>query len=332
MPQSHYTHFSQEERCVLSAYLSDGLSQRKIAEKLQRSIGGLSLEIEKGSVGKGRDHYDPFAAQMGSRMRKWHANSRNPMKNEKLQSYVQTQLIEGWSPEIISGRLKDDYSHDPSMQVNHESIYQWAYKNGVSHLLPRGKPRRSRRRYRLKAATGTQGLGVVTSIHQRPEAANERTEFGHLESDSMLEKKVTGDILSIQLERVSRYLFITRAANKSAPETRKAIAGVLRRLPSALKQTLTFDRGTEGAEHHLLGIDTYFCDPYSSWQKGSVEQVIGLIRRYIPKGTDLSTVTDQELKTIQNRLNNRPRKVLGFKTPREVLSAYCTSLGVQLPD
>lgn len=329
---SSYTHFSQDERCVLSAYLLEGFSLRKIAQKLQRSAGGLSLEIAKGSFGKGRGHYDPLAAQFGSRMRKWHANSRNPMKHEKLQTYVQTQLIEGWSPEIISGRLQEDYPHDPSMQVNHESIYQWAYKQRVSHLLPRGKPRRSRRRHRLKAAGGTQGLGAVTSIHDRPFAAAARTEFGHLESDSMLGKKMTGDILSVQLERLSRYLFLTRASDKSAPETRKAIASVLQRLPSELKKTLTFDRGTEGAEHHLLGIDTYFCDPYSSWQKGSVEQAIGLIRRYIPKGTDLSTVTDQELRMIQNRLNNRPRKVLGFKTPREVLSAYCTSLGVQLPD
>jgi IS30 family transposase len=116
---SSYTHFSQEERCVLSAYLHDGLSLRTIGKKLQRSAGGLSTEIEKGSLGKGREHYDPFVAQLGSRMRKWNANSRNPMKNEKLQAYVQTQLIEGWSPEIISGRLQDDYPNDPSMQVNH---------------------------------------------------------------------------------------------------------------------------------------------------------------------------------------------------------------------
>ncbi len=157
-----YTHFSQEERCVLAAYLREGLSLRGIAKKLRRSIGGISTEITRSSPDGSRGRYDPHAAHLGSRMKKWDANRRNPMKDEELQAHVRTQLKEGWSPEVIAGRLKDERKE---AIVSHETIYQWAYKEGLEALLPKGKPRRHRKRWRLKASRGTQGLGVVPSIH-----------------------------------------------------------------------------------------------------------------------------------------------------------------------
>ncbi len=147
----------------------------------------------------------------------------------------------------------------------------------------------------------------------------------------MLGRRKKGAILSVQQERKSRYLLLTKCEDKSAQQTTKAIVDRFRRIPVQLRCTLTLDRGTENAGWEAFGLSVYFCDPYSSWQKGSVENVIGLLRRYLPKGLDLATVTPMQLLALQDKLNHRPRKCLGFKTPYEVLSSHCSRLGVQLP-
>jgi IS30 family transposase len=323
-----YTHFSQEERCVLAAYLREGLSLRSIGKKLKRSVGGISMEINRSSLDGSREHYDPYAAHLGSRMKKWDANRRNPMKNDALQEHVCAQLKEGWSPEVIAGRLKEE---DGTAPVSHETIYQWAYKEGLVEHLPKGKPRRHRKRWRLKASRGTQGLGVVPRIEARPKAVSSRRRFGDWEGDSMLGKRKKGAIVSVQQERKSRYVLFTKCRDKSAPETKRAIVRRLKNIQEPLRRTLTLDRGTENAAYKTFGLPVYFCDPYSSWQKGSVENVIGLLRRYLPKGMDLAAVTSKQLQALQDKLNHRPRKCLGFKTPHEVLSSHCHRLGVQLP-
>lgn len=323
-----YTHFSQEERCVLAALLREGFSLRSIAKKLQRSVGGVSMEINRSSPDGSRGRYEPHAAHLGSRMKKWDANRRNPLKDEALQSYVQKQLTEGWSPEVIAGRLKEERK-EPI--VSHETIYQWAYKQNLVACLPRGKPRRHRKRWRLKASRGTQGLGIVPRIEERPKAVLSRHRFGDWEGDSMLGRRKKGSIVSVQQERKSRYFLLSKCRDKSAAQTRKAVTHRFRNVPERLRRSLTLDRGTENADWESFGLSVYFCDPYSSWQKGSVENVIGLLRRYLPKGLDLATVTPRQLLALQNKLNHRPRKCLGFKTPYEVLSSHCSRLGVQLP-
>lgn len=323
-----YTHFSQEERCVLAAYLSEGMSLRIIAKKLKRSVGGISMEISRGSSDRSRERYDPYAAQLGSRMKKWNANRRNPMKDEQLQAYVLTQLKEGWSPEVIAGRLKKERG---KTIVSHETIYRWAYKENLVSCLPRGLPRRHRKRWRLKASRGTQGLGIVPRIQERPQAVFSRKQFGHWEGDSMLGRRKKGAIVSAQQERRSRYLLLSKCRDKSAKQTRKAVVRRMKSIPHPLRCSLTLDRGTENAEWRLFGLSVFFCDPYASWQKGSVENAIGLLRRYLPKGMNLKTVTPKYLQELQDKLNHRPRKCLGFKTPHEVLSSYCSRLGVQLP-
>lgn len=146
----------------------------------------------------------------------------------------------------------------------------------------------------------------------------------------MLGKKTSGPAVCVQQERRSRYLLVAKLRRKTAANMRRAVVRQMEALPKRLRRTLTLDRGTENADHRTFGLPVYFCDPYSSWQKGSVEQVIGLMRRYIPKGTDLRTVTPTQLKELQDRLNNRPRKCLGFRTPSEVLSSYCHRLGVRI--
>lgn len=323
-----YSHFSQEERCVLAAFLREGLSLRVIAKKLQRSVGGISMEINRSSPDGSRERYEPHTAHLGSRMKKWDANRRNPMKDERLQIYVHEQLKEGWSPEVIAGRLKEERG---APVVSHETIYQWAYRTGLVGQLPRGKPRRHRKRWRLKASRGTQGLGIVPRIEERPTAVLSRHRFGDWEGDSMLGRRKKGAILSVQQERKSRYLLLSKCRDKSAEQTRRAVIHRFRKMPERLRRSLTLDRGTENADWKAFGLSVYFCDPYSSWQKGSVENVIGLLRRYLPKGLDLASVTSNELLALQEKLNHRPRKCLSFKTPYEVLSSHCSRLGVQLP-
>ncbi len=262
-------------------------------------------------------------------MKKWDANRRNPMKDAVLQEHVRKKLKKGWSPEVIAGRLKKKHGR---AVVSHETIYRWAYAEGLVASLPRGKPRRHRRRYRLKASRGTQGLGLVPKIEDRPKAVSSRSRFGDWEGDSMLGRRKKGAIICVQQERRSRFVLFSKCRDKSASQTRKAVRRKLTRVSPGLRRTLTLDRGTENAEWDTFGLPVFFCDPYSSWQKGSVENVIGLLRRYLPKGRDLATITPKQLKALQDTLNHRPRPCLGFKTPHEVLSSHCHRLGVQLPD
>ncbi len=147
----------------------------------------------------------------------------------------------------------------------------------------------------------------------------------------MLGKIQRSAAVAVQCERKSRFLCLSKVENKSAPEHTKVVKNRLSRFPRSLKRTLTLDNGKENVEHEQYGILTFFCDPYASWQKSSVENSIGLIRQYLPKGQNLNSLTEQQLKTIEYKLNNRPRKCLGWKTPAEVLSTHLQSLGVQLP-
>lgn len=322
---THHKKLSSEERSVIAVLLEEGRSLRYVARKIGRSISSVSDEVRRNSVGGA---YDAFTAHFQSGIRRWDANRKNPMKDEFLQTHVRVQLKEGWSPEVIAGRLKDERG---KAIVSHETIYQWAYKAGLVTHLPRGKPRRHRKRWRLKASEGTQGLGIVPRIGERPKAVSSRRRFGDWEGDSMLGRRKKGRIISVQQERKSRYILLTKCRDKSARQTKRAILQRLRNVEAPLRRTLTLDRGTENADYKTFGLPVFFCDPYSSWQKGSVENVIGLLRRYLPKGTDLSLVTPKQLQAIQNRLNSRPRKILGWKTPAEVLSSHCKRLGVRIP-
>lgn len=321
---AHHKKLSSEERSVLAALLQEGLSLRQVAERLGRSVSTVSDEIARHG---GRQTYDPPAAQFQTKLRRWEANRRNPLKSEDLRTYARAKLKEGWSPEIIAGRLRRSRG---KTVLCHETIYRWAYRENLTAHLPRGKPRRSRRRYRLQKSLGTQGLGNVMGIGKRPKSANDRTYYGNWEGDTMVGGRLSGPAVSVQQERKARYVLLTKLRRKTAAAMRKAVVARLQEFPPALRRTITLDRGTENAEHEQFGLPVYFCDPYSSWQKGSVEQVIGLVRRYIPKGTDLRLITPGRLQAIQDLLNNRPRKVLGFRTPAEVFSSHCKRLGVRI--
>lgn len=323
----HHHKLSSEERSVLAALKAEGLSLRMIAKRLGRSVSTISDELKRNG---GRDEYDPHSAELQTKLRRWEANRKNPMKPEKFDAFVEEKLKEGWSPEVIAGRLPLEFPDDVSMRAAPETIYRRAYRQELTIHLPRGKPRRMRHRFRLTKARRNTGLGNVVGIEKRPRSAARRSWFGHWEGDTMLGKKEAGAALSVQQDRKARYLLLRKMRRKTAAAMQRAVTSQLQRFPRALQRSLTLDRGTENAQWDSFGLPVFFCDPYASWQKGSVEQVIGLVRRYIPKGTDLATVTPRQIQAIQDRLNHRPRKVLGFRTPHEVFSEHCKRLGVRI--
>jgi IS30 family transposase len=250
-------------------------------------------------------------------------------RDDALREHVIRELHTGQSPDVIAGRLKTDPPRELiGRAISHESIYAWIQtgegrKFGLHHHLLRGRPRRRKHHGRRKRKTH---IPERISIHERSGDIEERREVGHWETDSMVFRKQR-ERISVQYERKARYVAIHRLSNGTADATEEALHDSIRSLPQHLWKTLTFDNGGEGANHSSIrrthGIKTYFCDPYASWQKGGVENVNGIIRRFLPRNTDMSQLTDQDIYAIQERINNTPRKILGYKTPKEVLAEAC---------
>ncbi len=237
---------------------------------------------------------------------------------------MKARLRRQWSPEQIAGRLPLDHPDDARMRVSHTSVYRWIRADRAAggglwkHLRQSRKKRRrpygsGRRRSRIPDRVG---------IERRPPQADQRTEIGHWESDSVLGRHGR---LATHVDRKSRYVLIARLADGRASEFNAGSIRRFKRLPAQGRKTLTADNGSEFVEHaklgSRLGFTTYFADPYSSWQRGTNENTNGLIRQYLPKGSDFSALTHQRVAVIERALNNRPRKCLGYRTPAEVLAA-----------
>jgi IS30 family transposase len=243
-------------------------------------------------------------------------------RNAALRQQVLDRLRLGWSPELVAGRLTRDNGR---RVISHETIYRFIFaqiartKNYAwRQYLPRGK---SKRGYRgRKGGSPALLMAHRRPIDERPEDAKDRRTPGHWEADLMLFKR-HGHILLILHERHSRLLLAVRMHSKAAIPMARAMAHMLAPLPSAWRQTITFDNGTEFAHHydlHALQIQTFFCDPYAPWQKGGIENSIGRVRRFLPRKTDLASVSGQHLIKLFSVVNNTPRKCLDFKTPAEV--------------
>lgn len=333
-----YEHLTREERFLMGVYLSDELSLRKIGLKLKRSVGTISRELKINSPDGTRQRYTPEYADTVAHFRKWDANFHNPMKKPAVKEYVIERLKQDWSPEQIAGRIALDFPKDKSMRISHETIYQYANSRegkelGLIRHLRRGTPRRQQR-YRLKGTSLKVPIPNRIGIQKRPGIVAARKRFGDWEGDTM-KGTMTGPALNVVGDRRSRFALLKKIPDMTAPVTRHALVAKLKPWPKTVRRTLTFDNGTENAEHEKtarsLGLSIYFCDSYASWQKGFVENLIGLIRQYLPKGMSLAALHPRQLRRIQDRLNHRPRKSLNFRTPHEVLSTHLKRLGVQLP-
>lgn len=324
---SNYVHpLSDYERQRIEYFLRLKYSFRMIGRRLGRDHTVISRELKR-NQGK-EEKYFALKAQRKAELRSHRTNRRKLEVNEPLRDYVERKLLKAWSPEQISGRLK---LHSPptlkGFTISHESIYDYIYEGRDSrylyHYLRRAKRRRQKRNSRKKQKK--MPITDRISLHERPEIIEMRKRYGDWESDLAVFSKQK-NALSVQCERKTHFLRMKRVADKTAEENERVLVENLEPLPNELRQSLTFDNGGENASHaklrESLNLKTYFCDPYSAWQKGGVENIIGLVRQYLPKKTNLSTFTDEDIENIQETLNNRPRKTLNYLTPNEVINLY----------
>jgi IS30 family transposase len=329
MQQRQYQQLSDIERERISIGLAQKMSIREIATEIKRTPSTVTREIRWNS---GKSGYRAFSA---SQRAKTAAASRKKGKSkiarsEPLRRYVLEKLQENWSPEEISKWVKIEYSWDTAMQISHEAIYQYIY------ILPRGelkrtliKALRQEHKYRRtqKGGKPEENRGKIAnmlSIEERPAEVADRTVPGHWEGDLIL-GKYKRTALGTLVERTTRYtILVPFNGQKDALSVREAYAEAFKIVPEELKKTLTYDQGKEMSQHEQFTIDTgiqvFFAHPGSPWERGTNENTNGLIRQYFPKGTDFSQISIDEVKMVQRKLNDRPRKVLNFRKPNEVFN------------
>jgi IS30 family transposase len=317
-----YDQLSLEERCTIARLREAGQSIRQIAAALDRPPSTISRELKRNS-GK-HVGYQPAYAEQQTRARRWSGSRLE--RDDALRDDVLDRLGVGWSPEQVAGRLGREAGHNV---ISYESIYRFIYaqirrtNDGAWRLyLPRAKAKRGWRGKR--GGSPASFIEQRRSIDDRPSTATDRHQPGHWEADFMLFASY-GQGLLVAHERTSRFTFLARTPNRRAQVTVDALAQLLAPLPQQLRITVTFDNGTEFALHHQLhqlGVETFFCDTHSPWQKGGVENAIGRFRRYLPRRTNLDHLDTEALSAFTRAYNHTPRKCLDFQTPAEALSSH----------
>jgi len=315
---------SHVEREEVSRGIAAGRSMRTIAAALKRAPSTVSREIARHG---GREAYRAEAADQAA----W-ANARRPKccrlaTNPRLRRLVSRKLCLEWSPEQISGWLKQEYADDLDMQISHETIYRSLFvqargvlkKELLGHLRSRRTLRRSRHATRRGQSCGQ--IVDAISIRERPAEIEDRAIPGHWEGDLIAGGR--NSHIATLVERQSRFTMLVKVEGKTSPKVVTALSRQVRQLPKQLRKSLTWDRGHEMALHKDFSIATdvkvYFCDPRSPWQRGTNENTNRLLRQYLPKRSDLSEYSQAELNKIALRLNQRPRKTLGFRCPADKL-------------
>jgi IS30 family transposase len=314
----HYDQVSLEERCSIARLRQAGQSIRQIATALDRSPSSISRELK-------RNHarqlgYKPGYAQQQAAARRWKGSRLQ--RNARLRDLVLGCLQRGWSPEQVAGWLK---RRKLPSTVSHETIYRFIYaqirrtNDGAwRHYLPRAKYKRG-----WRAKPGGSPASFIkgrVSIALRPDAVERRQTFGHWEAD-LMHFATPGQTILVAHERKSRLLLLARQPGRAAQPTAEQLLAWFQALDRRLRKTITFDNGTEFAQHHILtdklAIRTFFCDPHSPWQKGAVENAIGRMRRPLPRKTNLNTIDDRILRALVVAYNNTPRKCLRFLSPAQ---------------
>ena len=329
-----YDQLSDTERKAIGRLHAAGQSQSQIAAVLCRDRGTISRELRRNclpSRGWPAGRYDAARAIALTKRRRRRGRGHKLARQPALREMVRDCLAMGWSPEQIAGRLALEHGRTI---ISHESIYRFVYhrtaqKDYWNRLLPRRKHRRGPARRR--GASSVHYIPQRVSIAERPSAANTRAEAGHWEADLML-FRTYGQAVLVVHERLSRLIRIIRQPSKAALPVLSNLAALFRRLPQALRRSITFDNGSEFALHHKLaahfGLKTFFCDPHAPWQKGGIENAIGRLRRPLPRKSDLAAISQLNLDQLTRRYNTTPRKCLDFRTPEEVFQ--CISTGVAL--
>ena len=319
-----YVQLTPEDRYVIAHLKMFKLSLREIARRLNRHHSTISRELKRNGPTFPGGVYWYDSAQPRAMQRRAQPRHQRRRAQPDLYQYVVQRLQALWSPECIAGRLALDYPSERSMRASHEAIYRWIVRDAKAGgqlyrcLCLAHKHRRKQRRY-----GSLRGLipGRV-SIAERPSVVDKRKRFGDWEGDTVYGRR-TRICLLTQVERKSRYLLAGKVEDRRAATVAQRKIEQFSRVPRAWRQTLTLDNGKEFAAfkqvEHSTGLRVYFADPYCAWQRGTNENTNGLLRRYYPKGTDFSQVSDDQLAFAVHALNNRPRKCLGYRTPFEVV-------------
>lgn len=328
-------YLSQDERLVIADRHRAGVSQKQIAVELGRSPATISRELRRNAVA---GDYQPFRAQRLAVERRGRHHRRRLDANLVLGDLVAGKLAQRWSPTQISRWLRETFPEQPGMWLCHESIYQAIYQPNSRWQRPtplaplrlsplrtgrtgrRAQVRPDRRRPRFQQP--------MLSVHQRPFAADDRSQIGHWEGDLIIGRGV-GSAIGTLVERQTRTLVLLHLPARHGDALQEAIVDRLGTLPPEWVRSITWDQGTEMARHHditeRLGIPVYFCDAHSPWQRGSNENTNGLLRDYFPKGTDLSIYPPGHLAAVENEINHRPRAVLNGYSPADLFAPLLAS-------
>jgi IS30 family transposase len=347
------------EREYLDVRWEDGAAVREIARELSRAASTISREVKRNRL-VGYPHLPPLpdgvrrrrgpvpGAQVRRRPRyraasaqsKADQRGRRPKPSKlaghpQLQAWVQQQLVDKqWSPEQISARLREDFPDDESMRISHEAIYQALYVQGRGalrrELTACLRTGRALRKPRRRVDERRERIKDKIMISERPAEVEDRAVPGHWEGDLIIGAD-SGSAIGTLVERSTRFVMLLHLpAGRTAEAVRDAMAAKILTLPEALRRSVTWDQGTEMAQHARFSVETgvavYFCDPHSPWQRGSNENTNGLLRQYMPKGTSLRGLTERDLDAIADSLNSRPRQTLGWMTPSEKLDEVIAAL------
>lgn len=321
----NYTHLTRDERYQIEGLRKAGLNGRRIACILQRDPSTIYRELARNGVA---GSYCPRQADCLARERA-KACANGPRVDPQLWHWAREALIEGWSPEEISGRLKIE-----NHRLSHETIYRRVYaekRNGgrLWRHLRCQKPHRKRYgRYDRRGRTRPVG---ATPIELRPAIVATRSTFGHWEGDTMLDSRMRSALVTLA-ERKSRYTLLAKVERKTASLVTRAVTRLLAPF-KPLAKTLTVDNGKEFSDHQAISkalqIDCYFARPYASWQRGTIENTNGLLRQYFPRSRSISTIRTSEIQRAMDKLNHRPRKCLRFRTPHEVFTEALQAVALQ---
>jgi len=323
-----YNHLTEKERYVISHLKSAKFSLREIARRLGRHHTTISREIKRNGPKYPGGVYWYYFINPVVEKRRHKPRCHRRQHYLPLVEYVENKLRLEWPPEVIAQRLRAEFPQDSRMWVSHETIYRWIFLDASQggdlyrHLRRRHKFRRRQKRY----GAGRRFIPGRVSIDERPAIVAERNRFGDWEADLVLGRRGSGAIAT-HVERKSRYLIASRLPDRRAETFNLDALLTYQGLPEALRQTLTLDNGKEFSRFKELengtGIKVFFADAYAAWQRGTNENTNGLLRYYFPKGTDFRRISETKLTKAVARLNNRPRKCLGYRTPHEVFSEAC---------
>ena len=331
-----YPHLSLEERRKIAKWLEAKMSVAEMADRLGRDASTIYRDIKRNRYTDPElpelNGYHAVAAQDMYEGRR--AVHRKMIVHPQLKAAIEDRLKAGWSPEQIAGRMRLERH---SIRVSHETIYRFAYsKDGRDEQFYRHLPEhRRRRRPRGHRRQNRTHVFDVQSLAHRPDHISERAEFGHWECDLMMFRKGHGKVnVTSLVERVSRFTVVMRNEDRQSRPIMEMLIEGLAPLPAEARQSITFDRGTEfSAWQHLkngIGADAWFCDPQAPYQKGTVENTNNELRKYLPRSTEATALTNRYLSSICQRLNSTPRKCLGYNTPAEVFEKELMEIETRL--